>query len=767
MNQSVLRRLCHACLSLAFVLALAPPARAQERLCDNSFEDCRAAILQMIRAETVGLDVSYWFMDDARYSHEIIRRWNAGVRVRVILDLRADTNYPTNAIVRQSMVDAGIPIRHKVSAGINHWKMILYAGQSKVHFSGSNFSDGSYSPIVPYTRYVDEAIYFTDDPAVVQSFMTKYDSVWLDSVNYASLANVTGPLARAYPVYPISPDMNFPPDDDYQDRLVAELGRETVRVDAAMFRITSAKVPDALIRRRQAGVDVRLITDRNQYRNPTYFWDSYNVDRMYMAGVAIKWKDNTYGQDMHQKSVVLYGRDMAVFGSSNWTASSSDIQREHNYFTIKPWFVDWLKRQFGRKWDNMRDPSTGGGSITPQMFYDFTPLPPDEPLIVGPVHEALGQATSVTLRWEGGYWAHKYDVYFGTSSAPPLVAQDVTPGSATAGVTSAKESFAVSNLTPGTTYYWRIVSKTMANRTRSGPVWSFTTAGGVPVPPAPIGLLGTAVSATRIDLSWVDVTGEEGYKIERKVASSTTWTQIAVQAANATTYQGGSSGLAPATTYNYRVRAFTTGGNSGYSNTVTVTTPSPMLSSGDIVLHAVDASVIVGAWAVVADASAASGQRLNNPDAGAATIATALAAPADYFELTFEAQAGRGYRLWLRGKATNNSGYSDSIYAQFSGSTDHSGTPMYRIGTTSGAWVNLEECGGCGNNGWGWQDNGFGVNTFGPLIYFAQTGPQRIRIQVREDGFSIDQIVLSPDTFLSMRPGAVKLDAVTLPRKDR
>jgi hypothetical protein len=298
-------------------------------------------------------------------------------------------------------------------------------------------------------------------------------------------------------------------------------------------------------------------------------------------------------------------------------------------------------------------------------------------------------------------------------------------------------------------------------------VWSFTTSGGVPAPPAPIGLQGIAVTATRIDLSWIDVGGEEGYKIERKPASGTTWTQIATPPANVTTYQDVNSGLVPSTTYNYRVRAFTTGGNSGYSNLVTVTTPAPTLSAGDIVLYATDANVIVGNWTVVADASAAGGQRMNNPDMSAATIATPLAAPAHYFELTFNAQAGRGYRLWLRGKAYNNSGYSDSIYAQFSGSIDASGAPMYRIGSASGAWVNLEECGGCGNNAWGWQDNGFGVNVFGPLIYFAQTGSQQIRIQVREDGFSIDQFVLSPDTFLGMRPGAVKQDAVVLPRQNQ
>jgi hypothetical protein len=43
----------------------------------------------------------------------------------------------------------------------------------------------------------------------------------------------------------------------------------------------------------------------------------------------------------------------------------------------------------------------------------------------------------------------------------------------------------------------------------------------------------------------------------------------------------------------------------------------------------------------------------------------------------------------------------------------------------------------------------------GPLVYFAFTGPQTIRVQTREDGFSIDQIVLSHTTFASTSPDAL------------
>ena len=55
------------------IAVLAPPSAAQERLCDNSFEDCRASILSLIRAERVGIDVSFWFMTDWRYSSESSR----------------------------------------------------------------------------------------------------------------------------------------------------------------------------------------------------------------------------------------------------------------------------------------------------------------------------------------------------------------------------------------------------------------------------------------------------------------------------------------------------------------------------------------------------------------------------------------------------------------------------------------------------------------------------------------------------------------------
>ena len=169
-----------------------------------------------------------------------------------------------------------------------------------------------------------------------------------------------------------------------------------------------------------------------------------------------------------------------------------------------------------------------------------------------------------------------------------------------------------------------------------------------------------------------------------------------------------------------------------------------------------------GAWTAQADASAAGGSYVIHPDAGAAKVATAAASPANYVELSFNAVAGTPYRLWLRSRAQNDYYGNDSVFVQFSESVDANGMPMWRIGTTDATIVVLEDCGGCGEQGWGWQDNGYGTGVLGPVVYFATSGPQRIRIQTREDGLGIDQVVLSPARYLTAAPGALKNDRTIL-----
>ena len=392
------------CIALSAVLLTlaAVPASAQHRLCDPGAEDCRQILIDHIRAETVRLDVAFWFMEDSFIAGEVVKRFQAGVPVRVLMDTEANASTPRNIERLAEFQAARIPMRERVASGIMHWKMMLFAGQGIVEFSGANYSSDAWLPAgAPYLNYVDEGILFTSKPSVVNSFKTRFDDLWTDTTQYQNYANISGPLRREYGTFVKDPELSFPPAESYATRSVQSYYAETQRIDAIMYRITDRRHSDALIDLRQQGMPIRLITEPQQYRDPNRLWHSWNVDRLYMAGVQIKHR--AHAGLNHQKSVLLYGSGMTIFGSSNWTSPSAQSQEEHNYFTHDPTIFRWFTDQFERKWNN----AAGVIENVP-----FAPLPPDAPSDPLPAERTPGVPTSaVTLSWVGGPWAHEYDVY--------------------------------------------------------------------------------------------------------------------------------------------------------------------------------------------------------------------------------------------------------------------------------------------------------------------------------------------------------------------
>ena len=396
-------------LVLILFTVLSPTARAQERLCDPSFENCYWPMLDLVARETSGIDMTFYMIEFPGLVDDVIARHRAGVAVRFIVEPRANLKFPGNQPLLDKFIAAGIPMRYKLGDGILHVKEMIFAGQKKVLFSGSNFGEADVAPYVPFENYVDGAWYFTDDQVVVSGFKTRYDDNWTNTTLYGNYANITGPLTRKYPTTPIDPSLNFVPNtdlsQDYGFRAMSEIDRETQKIDVTMYRVTDVSICDALIRAVKRGVPVRLLAEPREYRFDASRLGSepigaYNVDRMHTAGVQIRMRKHL-GLN-HQKSVSLYARGMTIFGSSNWGVQSYNSEEEHNYFTNKPWFFDWFVNQFNRKWNSATE------------YEPFVPLAPTAPINKTPTGDAT-VGTSVMLTWEGGPWAHKYDVYLGTS----------------------------------------------------------------------------------------------------------------------------------------------------------------------------------------------------------------------------------------------------------------------------------------------------------------------------------------------------------------
>ena len=181
------------------------------------------------------------------------------------------------------------------------------------------------------------------------------------------------------------------------------------------------------------------------------------------------------------------------------------------------------------------------------------------------------------------------------------------------------------------------------------------------------------------------------------------------------------------------------------------------LAAGDVVLYASQARIVGTKWKLESDSTAAGGRRLRVPDAGAPKVTTsALITPTDYIEFSFTAEANKDYHLWIRGKADSNYFGNDSAFVQFDKTLDASNAPAYRIGTASAIVDILEDCATAGVQGWGWQDNSNYECVTIPAAPLRHKRHADDPDSSREDGLSIDQIVLSPATYLWTTPGGIK-----------
>jgi fibronectin type 3 domain-containing protein len=192
-------------------------------------------------------------------------------------------------------------------------------------------------------------------------------------------------------------------------------------------------------------------------------------------------------------------------------------------------------------------------------------------------------------------------------------------------------------------------------------------------PPAePTNVSASTVDHDSITVSWDDVTNEDNYRVQRKnIDTGSSYTTVATPSANSTSYTD--NGLSAETTYQYRVRAENTGGNSNYVESNQATTdqappsaPSSVSASLNTCPYTVDVS-----WGSVTDADDYDVQRRNDPSGSFGpwgTIATGVTSTS-YTDTNPAADGTNEYRV----RACNTSGCSS--YSTDTGSVTTPGTP--------------------------------------------------------------------------------------------
>ncbi|OGU59960.1 MAG: hypothetical protein A2X60_06240 [Ignavibacteria bacterium GWF2_35_20] len=105
--------------------------------------------------------------------------------------------------------------------------------------------------------------------------------------------------------------------------------------------------------------------------------------------------------------------------------------------------------------------------------------------------------------------------------------------------------------------------------------YDYATIKYIQSPNTPNDLSATAVSASTIELVWIETSKNEiGFKVERSTNADTNWLSIDSVAQNIVTYTD--TNLSGNKVYYYRIYAYNTAGNSDYSNVALDTTFNPV-----------------------------------------------------------------------------------------------------------------------------------------------------------------------------------------------
>jgi phosphatidylserine/phosphatidylglycerophosphate/cardiolipin synthase-like enzyme len=503
-------------LVATIVSSFATRADAQERVYFSSHENAEAQIVARINAETVRLDIGAWLLNDGDILNAILNRHAAHVPIRILGD-RASIfeSDPNTRASFEKLANAGVPIRLRYNPRdfpeIMHWKCGIYVGQGQATIGSGNWTSFELKP-TSTTNFKDESVMVTDDAAIVQALMTKFDQFWADTTYFMDWPDAykretgvtwtgTVPMTvdRTRLVVPDYPTDNLvwgqgigshsPDGPNIIPTMINEINLENTAIDVISYRLTVPTLTDALINKKKAGVPVRVFIEPTQYRNegfPEYWLVGNEADRLWAAGIPIKIR--THDGITHMKTLIT--SRSALLASSNYT---KNWQRDHNYYitaAAKPALYMSMKDEFERMWNDTAN------------YEDFYPLKPRTATLVAPATGAVDVSTLPKLEWKQTPWAVTFDVYLGTSSS------NMTKVARVNAVLNenppAKYSYTVTDaLQPSTKYFWKVVSRTFATDLdptliSTSSTYSFTTGAGTgggsgsgPYTGSPVALPGT------------------------------------------------------------------------------------------------------------------------------------------------------------------------------------------------------------------------------------------------------------------------------------
>lgn len=333
-------------LIIAFILAGAALAQAGDPralFTDNTQSSgptqavtaMEQVLLDHINAASSSIDLAIYGFDRASIRDALLAARARGVTVRVTADDDAYQN-ASYAPHYAALKAAGIPIVIDARSSIMHNKFIIIDGQ--VVWTGStNLTDTCFS----YNH--NNSLVFTST-LMVEVFNLEFEEMFTQRLFGTRKTDNT---LHEIDYNGIPVEIYFSPSDRALAEVIAEVNTATESISFSVFYFTDSALRDALIARKQAGVEVRGVWDRLGASN------AYSQDEaLCQAGIPIKIED--FGGKMHNKYLVIDVQGAApkvITGSMNWTNAGDRANDENTVILHNPATAQAFQADFQQLYD--------------------------------------------------------------------------------------------------------------------------------------------------------------------------------------------------------------------------------------------------------------------------------------------------------------------------------------------------------------------------------------------------------------------------------
>ena len=334
--------------------SLANPDTAQQ-------VDLQAKAIAFINRATYSIDLAGYSFNAPPVTDALIAKWNAGVKVRYIIDA-GNTQSEANRLR-----NAGIPVITSTyggnhSQGIMHNKFCVVDGRD-----GNDTNDWLWTGSTNYTT----TQFFTDsnnsveiqDHGIAQCYLTEFDEMWGSSTDTPNAA--TSKMGNRkidntphfFTVSGIPIEVYFAPSDGVEAKYVNYIASADWSLDFSILSFTSNPIEEAMRSKWNGipGFTLRGVFDSGSIGDTGAAWpEMKGLSGNVFVPPADVWTDTEGGMNHDKYMIIDEGRTASdptlITGSYNWSNAANTVNDENSIIFHSQKIANLYKQVFAKRY---------------------------------------------------------------------------------------------------------------------------------------------------------------------------------------------------------------------------------------------------------------------------------------------------------------------------------------------------------------------------------------------------------------------------------